>query len=264
MAPPSGWTASELEQIRACNDVGAVWHEPETDSTNDRARAAVGQGDGDAPISVFLTDQQHQGRGRRSNRWVDAPGALLCTLLVDAEALAIPQRHWPLVSLLTATLLAETVDRVAPDVDAQVKWPNDLYRDGNKLGGILVENDGKRWLIIGFGMNVANPAPPLAETTRPAATLADTGLRPVDVLTPFLDALANEWHALRDGWSRGLARFSTRHVLHGDTVRIATDQAALRGRVIGLDAAGGLQLLAPDGDTHTVYAGVVEAWGDEA
>jgi len=101
--------------------------------------------------------------------------------------------------------LAETVASL--DVPVQLKWPNDLMKDGAKLAGILVETgtapDGTPWAVIGCGMNLAMPessAPWLARMdrnelvalllSRLAAVLAefdDTGF------APFRD----RWNALQ-------------------------------------------------------------------
>jgi BirA family biotin operon repressor/biotin-[acetyl-CoA-carboxylase] ligase len=116
----------------------------------------------------------------------------------------------------------------------QLKWPNDLYRDGRKLAGILVEarwRDGRPdWVAVGIGINIRPPegvagAASLGEVSRTAVLFA---------IVPALRAAARERGLLTPF---ELEAFAARDLAHG---RIAREPAA--GRVAGITPSGDLLL----------------------
>ncbi|HTN74153.1 MAG TPA: hypothetical protein VL096_02860, partial [Pirellulaceae bacterium] len=86
---------------------GYEWHE-ELDSTNARALLLAQQSDRQLP-TVIVADRQTAGRGRGTNQWWSGPGALTFSILLDASETHLPAVHWPLVSLLTAVVVGETL-----------------------------------------------------------------------------------------------------------------------------------------------------------
>jgi BirA family transcriptional regulator, biotin operon repressor / biotin---[acetyl-CoA-carboxylase] ligase len=90
--------------------------------------------------SVVVADHQTAGRGRLERQWEAPPGtALLVSFVLEPN---------PLLSLAAGVAAAEAC---GPAV--RLKWPNDLLRDGRKLGGILVENTAGK-AICGIGINL--------------------------------------------------------------------------------------------------------------
>ncbi len=107
-------------------------------STNDVVRER-GQG-GSFHGAVVLAEEQTQGRGRRGRTWHSPAGAnLYCSLGWSFER---PLQTLSGLSLAIGAMIAETVET---DYGAELalKWPNDLFHDDRKLGGILVEMVGE-------------------------------------------------------------------------------------------------------------------------
>lgn len=104
-----------------------------------------------APHGTLVTaHEQAAGRGRHGRTWVAGPGqALLMSVVVrDLEP-----RH-ALMPLATAVAVCEAAEAVA-DVKCAIKWPNDVWIEGRKLAGILVEGRPQAgWAVIGVGVNV--------------------------------------------------------------------------------------------------------------
>lgn len=120
-------------------------HVPRCSSTQDLAAAAARDGD-----AVFWADHQTRGRGRQQREWHDEPGAdLAVTFLVS---LALPQ---PLA--LPAALPVAVLQALEPLAGRRLrlKWPNDLFLDGGKLCGVLVDAGvgGPDRYAIGVGVN---------------------------------------------------------------------------------------------------------------
>lgn len=98
--------------------------------------------------SLVSTEAQNQGRGRGNHSWDHRPGALAFSFSAPAH----PQLTWQ--ALEVAVSVAESIERLW-GVRVALKWPNDLYLDGKKCGGILLQHQGPS-MFIGVGLNV-NP-----------------------------------------------------------------------------------------------------------
>jgi BirA family biotin operon repressor/biotin-[acetyl-CoA-carboxylase] ligase len=132
---------------------GGLWREvsvlAQTGSTNadllDAARRGAGEG------AVLVAELQTAGRGRMGRTWVSAPGAAL-TFSVLLRPVAAPPASRGWVPLLTGLAVASALRTVA-QVDARLKWPNDVLVHGAKLAGILAEQAGDA-IVVGVGVNV--------------------------------------------------------------------------------------------------------------
>ena len=179
-------------------------HHRLTDSTNERAKELALQG---APHGTIVTaDEQTAGRGRQGRSWVAAPGSalLLSVLLRD---LGKAQAHLPLAAALA---VCDACERAAP-VICRIKWPNDVWIDGRKVAGILIEGRPQEgWAVLGVGVNVSTRAgdfpPELRDIATSIAAASGTADAPAldGVLTQLvksLDArLAEKPKAIVAGW----------------------------------------------------------------
>jgi BirA family biotin operon repressor/biotin-[acetyl-CoA-carboxylase] ligase len=121
---------------------------PSTASTNavvaDRAR------EGEAHGLVVVAEEQTEGRGRLDRTWVSPPQAGLTFSVLLRPSLEPDQRGW--VPLWGGLAVAQALRTVA-EVDAVLKWPNDVLIAGRKVAGLLAEavDDG---VVLGIGLNV--------------------------------------------------------------------------------------------------------------
>lgn len=127
----------------------------ETTSTNDLAK------DYDYksldPV-LFVTEHQTKGRGRGSNTWTDAqPGKALLT----SWSFGLEEAPQPITTPLVGLAVISALEQTLNPRNLSLKAPNDIYIGSKKAGGLLVEavSQGNHRLIIGFGLNVYQPAP---------------------------------------------------------------------------------------------------------
>lgn len=173
-----GLTARELTELL---DLPLVELLERTTSTLDAAHRLGGENA--AAGTLVIADHQTSGRGRSGSQWISPRGSGLWLTLVerpdDAAALEV-------LSLRTGLRAARALDRFAPE-PIRLKWPNDLYCEGRKLGGILIEarwREGKlEWVAIGLGVNVCLP------DDVPLAAALDSGTQRVEVLVDLVPAL---------------------------------------------------------------------------
>ena len=215
-----------------------------TDSTNARAKRLAEDG---APGGLVVTaDEQSAGRGRQGRTWFAPPGSALLY-----SALLRPLGQRPLLPLAVPIAVCEACEAVAP-VRCAVKWPNDVWVDGRKLAGVLIEGRPEEdWAVIGVGLNVAVPADAFPPELRDAATSLGSGEPPsiADALEALNGALGR-W--LRADGGDVLAAFRSRDGLRGR--EIAWDGGG--GTAAGIDDAGHL-LVETESGTRALGAGEV-------
>ena len=196
-------------------------HHRVTDSTNERAKelAAVG-----APHGTLVTaDEQMAGRGRQGREWTAPPRSAVLMSVVLRE---LDER----LPLTAAVALCEALP-----VEAAIKWPNDVWIEGRKVAGILVEGrPQKGWAVLGIGVNVTTRAfpPDLAESAT-SLHLAGIEEEAEAVLAALLRSL-DEWLAAPP--ARVLDAWRSRDALKGQRVRWAGGD----GVASGIDDSGAL------------------------
>ena len=218
-------------------------------STNSYLLAETGLAAGHC--RVCLAEQQSAGRGRRGRAWLAPFGSGLCLSL--AWLFDPPPSAPGALSLAAGVAVVRALARLGV-ADATLKWPNDIYRAGGKLGGILCElrfeAAGPAYVVIGVGLNVRLPQG-LADSIEAAG-----GVRPVDLTDlaapPSRHALAV---ALIDELATAAATFATQgfapfgtewqqaDALRDRPVRVHGAGAVPRdGIARGIDAQGSLQV----------------------
>jgi len=229
-----------------------------TGSTNDAARALAAAGAPDG--TVVLAEEQTAGRGRQGRSWVAPRGrALTLSALVRAPAGSLE-----LLPLAAAAAVCEACEAVTP-VRCGVKWPNDVWVDGRKVAGILIEaRPQEAWAVIGIGLNVATARDELPPELRETATsLALASGREVDraaALRALLGRLAARVPPADH--AAAVAAWRERDALHGR--RIAWREGAERreGEARGIDARGSLVVFTQTGERVALDAGEVHLLDD--
>lgn len=228
------------------------------DSTNAELRRQSPFGSG---ASVCLSESQSAGRGRRGRAWV-SPFASSIYLSMGwrfhggAEVLEG-------LSLSVGVAVCEALQDLGVE-NLSLKWPNDVYLDGKKLAGILVEMSGDFSgpcdVVIGVGVNVRLPDGQAAQIEQPWADLRAAGderFSRNDLVATLLNrtllALAvyeEEGFALwRDRWE-AMDAFAGRRVI------VDNNGQRLAGEAAGVDARGALRLKTSSG-VQSIYGGEV-------
>jgi BirA family biotin operon repressor/biotin-[acetyl-CoA-carboxylase] ligase len=212
-------------------------HHRLTDSTNERAKelAIAGALHG----TLVTADEQRTGRGRQGRVWTAPPGSAVLMSLVLREL-------DELLPLSAALAVCEALP-----VEAEIKWPNDVWIDRRKVAGILLEGrpqDG--WAVLGIGLNVTTESfpPELAETAT-SLRLAGADTTTEAILGDLLTSLSRWLDAPRDAV---LAAWRKRDALKGERVRWSGGE----GIADGIDDSGALRVETGNGRV-TLDAGEV-------
>ena len=204
-----------------------------TTSTLDIAHRLAAEG---APAgTLVIANEQTAGRGRGGKSWRSAPGAGLWLTLIDRP---VDNSGLGVLSLRVGLASAEALDRFAPE-PISLKWPNDLYIDKGKLGGILVEarwrEQAVEWVAIGLGVNVKAP-----DNVETAAGL-EPGTERLDVLADLVPAIVAATRATGPLDAGEMEGFAARDIARG---KRCVEPAV--GRVAGITPNGELLVALAD------------------
>ena len=192
-----------------------------TDSTNERGRALAAAG---APHGTLVTaDEQSAGRGRQGRTWSAPPkSAVLMSVVLRELSETLP--------LAAAVAVCEALP-----VEALIKWPNDVWIDGRKVAGILVEGRPQEgWAVLGIGLNVAAEQFP-DELNATSLTLSGAAVSVDESLAALVGSLET-W--LSRSTEEILTAWRSRDALLGRTVRWAN--GSQDGVAVGVDDSGAL------------------------
>jgi BirA family biotin operon repressor/biotin-[acetyl-CoA-carboxylase] ligase len=217
-----------------------------TDSTNTRARELVEAG---APGGTVVTArEQTAGRGRVGRVWTAPEGK---ALLYSAVMRPLDERHL-LLPLSVPLAVCVAAEELRPDIECQVKWPNDVWLVGRKLSGILIEarpQDG--WAVIGVGLNLTIEPEEFPDDLRQPAVSLGGGITPEQARCE-LDAQLSRWvHASEEDV---LAEWRSRDGLLGRAVVWENGS----GVADGIDDRGNLIVVVPSGGRVSLGAGEVQ------
>ncbi|ETW04837.1 biotin-[acetyl-CoA-carboxylase] ligase [Aphanomyces invadans] len=216
---------------------------------------------------VCWTPSQHGGKGRGSNTWVSPQGCLTFSFqssLSDGTSL-------PFAQYLVSLALVRTVKSfaAATPTSVYIKWPNDLYANNLKLGGILCQSEyfqGQFHVTTGIGINVSNNNP----------TICLNQLLPSPITKEaFLVEFCNVFEPMEEQFkAQGFAPFVeeyTANWLHtNQVVQVQGDkpgEPAMKATIQGLTDTGCLLAtsdsgqkyeLYPDGNSFDFFAGLLK------
>ena len=229
------------------------------DSTNTYARELAEK----SSVSglVILAEQQTAGRGRRGKNWVSPFAAnIYLSIVWDFEkgAQALEGLSLAVGVAVRRALIAHGVQGV------KLKWPNDIYVEQKKLGGILLEMIGDPAghcsVVIGVGLNVSMPVSQASaidqDWTDVATELQDKlparnklAAELISEILPFLSTFqAQGFAAYRDEWQAADA-------FYGQTALISTPKQSIAGIVKGVDINGALRLELDGGNIESFIGG---------
>ena len=163
---PDILTSSEIMSQLTCVDTGnttgiirEVVYYDETDSTNNEAKRAA-ERDNAADGTLYITESQTGGRGRRGRNWVSPAGSgIWMSLLLRPDIAPV---NASMLTIVAAMAVQEAIHKVLTedghDAECSIKWPNDIVLNKKKVCGILTEMSAEmdyiHYVVIGMGINV--------------------------------------------------------------------------------------------------------------
>jgi len=263
---PDRLHASELaDRLRSsiiANPIDKLVHYQSVASTNDTLKelAEAGAPEG----TVVLAEEQLRGKGRLGRSW-SSPGGKGIWLSALLKPTVFPQET-PVFTLIAALAVALALQRVAPQIKAGIKWPNDLLIGERKICGILTElkaeADRLHYLVIGIGVNVNQETADFSPELEPIATSLYRESGSPASRQELAAALINELDDLyRVYRSRGpaplIGAWKNHSITLGRRVKISQPAGFFSGTAVDIAADGALIMRGEDGTVKHFHAGEV-------
>ena len=254
-------------------------HIVETDSTNDVLMRLIEDGvtveateTGGRLIegvptegTVVSADSQTAGRGRRGRTWTDKKGlSLLFSVLLEPE---VEVNKVPMVTIVAAMGVCKTI-REMYELDALIKWPNDIVIGGKKVCGILTELKqfaGHNYAVVGIGVNVAHVrfSEELAVKATSLYIETDKTYERENLLFRILENIEKYYDMFLDAGDLSKMVDEYVELMAGrDSLIKVYDQAeTIIGKALGIDSNGYLIVKDEGGTVHNIFAGETSIGG---
>lgn len=264
LAAPNKLVAATVIPLLTTKRLGQVWHHfDEVETTQLIAHDLVRENTPDG--TVVVAESQTAGRGRMLRPWDSSQGkGIWMTAILRPD---VPPHQAPQFTLVTAVSVVSAIKALYPNVNAQIKWPNDLLINGKKCTGILTEMiaeaDRVQALLIGIGINVNQQMEDFPQELRTIATsLAielgeelDRAALAAKVLA-YLEQYAD--HYVQHGFSHIKALWEQHSATIGQQVKATTAREVIEGKAIAITESGVLEIQTAKGEIKGVYSADIE------
>jgi len=228
-----------------------ILYYPEVSSTMDMAKDLARKSCPD--YTVVVAGRQTKGRGRLKRQWLSDDGGLYFTMVLRPD---IPVLLSSRVNFLASLTLARVL-REMLQIDAAVKWPNDILVDGRKISGMLseleAETDRVLFISIGMGINVNND-PSVAEPG--ASSLKKITGREISKKMLLARFLAEFEKRLRKAeFENVISEWKKYTVTWNRRVKIVTHKEVSEGLAVDVEEDGALVLELADGTRKKIVYG---------
>lgn len=225
-----------------------IEHFSSVDSTNDIAKKLAK--DGALEGTTVIADVQKKGRGRLEREWSSPQGGVWLSVILRPDTTS---ERISLLPLIAGNAVANTLNKLY-DIDARIKWPNDVLVGKKKIAGVLTELDtDDNFIVIGIGINANIDVTDLPEEVKGIATTLKEELKEEVSKGELIDRLFLELDDLYGQFNKGPVEINCSTV--NKRVKIITERSELTGIAKEIDETGALILEFQDGTTKRIISG---------
>lgn len=241
-----------------------IYFKQEMDSTNIQAKR-LGENDAEHG-TVVITEHQTAGKGRRGKSWV-SPVGVNCYFSILLRPDVVVDRA-SIITLVSALALTKTIRQVT-DLDAMIKWPNDVIANGKKLCGILTESSTDleyiNYVVVGIGININQSDFPKEICDMASSISLETGtqVNRAELLGTFLNAFERYYEIFMEteDLSRLVDEYNFLLVNRGKEVKIVEKNKERILAAVGIDKKGRLLVKNEVGKQEAIISGEVSVRG---
>ena len=207
--------------------------------------------------TIVLAESQTKGRGRLGRSWFSPKHkGIYLSLILRPE---ISPSASCVLTLLAAVSICEAVKKVT-GLEAQIKWPNDIFMHNKKIAGILTEMNAEpdkvNFVVIGIGLNVNNDKKSLIAQATSLKEQAGQPISRVILLQELLHRIEYNYSALKDkGAQAAIDKWRSFSLTLGRRVKIYYQDKHIEGQAVDIDSDGALLIRKDSGLTVKVFSG---------
>ena len=215
--------------------------------------------DGAASGSVVLAESQIKGRGRLGRVWFSPKyKGIYLSLILRPKILPAA---CPILTLMSAVSICEAVKKVT-DLDAQIKWPNDVLLHNKKVAGILTEMNAEvdkvNFVVIGIGLNVNNDKKSLIAGATSLKEQQGEEISRVLLLQELLRRIESNYLLLEDkGEVEIINKWRNFTLTLGTRVKVDYQNKHIEGQATDIDTDGALLIRKDSGFIQKISSGDV-------
>lgn len=207
--------------------------------------------EGAAEGTVVCAESQSKGKGRLGRSWTSPKGKGIYMSVILRPSLAPADAAK--LTLLSAVAACEAIKNLA-NVQAKIKWPNDILVGNKKIAGILTElsaeMDRVRFVVIGIGINVNTSISQLPLNATSIKNETGQKSSRIKLVQEILQSLEKWYESLNaQGFSPVIMQWKKLSSTLGQHVRVANLSGDIEGEAIDLDEHGGLIIQGSNGVT---------------
>lgn len=262
---PDTINAREIHGYLHTKWLGHTLHiEDSVDSTNNWAKRLAEDG---APHgTVTIADEQTAGKGRRGRSWVTPKGAAAAfSLLLRPD---MPPERASMLTLVKGLSVAQAISSLY-NLDARIKWPNDVVVSNKKICGILTEMSAQvdyiNYIVIGTGINTNLKQFPEEICDKATSLLIETESKAMraELIGTVLERFENNYEIFSRTWDLTdlLDDYNRVLVNLNAEVRVLEPKNEYTGIARGINTMGELLVERETGQIARVYAGEVSVRG---
>lgn len=207
--------------------------------------------------TLVLVESQSKGRGRLGRSWFSPKyKGIYLSLILRPKMLPAAS---PILTLLSAVSICEAVKNVT-GIDAQIKWPNDVFVHNKKISGILTEMNAEvdkvNFVVVGIGLNVNNDKKSLiAQSTSLKEQLGQV-LSRIFLLQELLRRLEINYLLLEDQGNQPIIdKWRLASLTLGRRVKVYYQDKHIEGCAVDIDKDGGLLIRKDSGIIQKISSG---------
>ncbi len=252
----------EIQRNLTAKYIGhSIHYYKEVTSTNDIAEKFVELEEPEG--SVIIAEKQTAGRSRKKTDWISPEGGIWMTLILrpDVDLLQASK-----LTIVTGVALAKTLNDDF-DIQAGIKWPNDILIDDKKMCGILTEaiteKDKIKAVLVGIGVDVNIDEEKIPDDLKPIATTINKHVNKAIKRSDILNAFFNHFEIFYDEFIKGNFKYTINEwrrlsTTTGKRVKVYKKGKALCADAIGIDNTGALIVELDDGKLEKITSGEVK------
>ena len=209
--------------------------------------------------TLVIVEGQTKGKGRMGRQWLSPKYKGVYFSLILKPKISLQQAS--LITLISALAVCEALNQKF-NLQAQIKWPNDILINNKKIAGILTElhaeTDMVNAVIVGIGINVNNEKDTLPHAASSLKEIIKGSVNRLDLLENILSCFKQEYSQFQDqGAERILNKCRQFSATLGKrvTLSMADKRRQLCGQALDFDSSGGLLIRQDSGIVERVMTG---------
>jgi len=229
------------------------------DSTQKEAIRKVLEGEIVTP-EFFLSFDQYNGYGTHGKKWEQCKHSIAMSFVWPKSLTPkIDKKVLPIIASIKLTKGLEEFLKL-PDNTLKLKWPNDLIKDGKKIGGVIVQtinHDKQEWIIVGIGLNLLwDPSPRNKYFGSLFSKNSDTFSKR-KIAFNISKSMKTVFRSIN--MNNIIEEFNLRDIFFGKLLKIEINQNEYTGKNCGITKNGGIILEIREGNIQIFTTGSISS-----